>query len=58
MLRVGRQMGVFGSSEDGVVAEYFLHLKQIDARLDQMGGIAVAQAVRGNLFFKPQSTVT
>jgi hypothetical protein len=32
------------------MAENLLHLEQVDARFDQMSGIAVPQAVRGNLF--------
>ena len=50
---VGGEMGVVGGGEDGVVAQDFLHLQQIDAGLDQVRGIAVAQAVRGDLFFSP-----
>ena len=33
-----------------MVSEVFLHLDQIDASFDQVGCIAVAQAVRSNLF--------
>ena len=40
------QMGVAGGGENRVMAEVFLYLDQIDAGLDQVGGIAVAQAVR------------
>jgi hypothetical protein len=48
-------MGVFGGGQDGAVAENLLHFEQINAGFDQMGGIAVPQAVRGDLFFNPQS---
>lgn len=48
-------MGITGGGEDAVVTEDFLYLQQIDAGFDQMGGVAMAQTVRGNLFFKPQS---
>jgi len=40
------------------MAEDFLHLEQIDARFDQMGSVAVAQAVQGDLFFIPQAATT
>jgi hypothetical protein len=40
------------------MAEEFLHLDQINARLDQVRGIAVAKAVRGDLFFRPQVSMT
>ena len=52
------EMGVAQGREDGLVAEDFLHFQQVDARFNQMGGIAVAQAVRRNSFFKPQSRAT
>ena len=42
MFRGGCQVGVFGGSQDGVVAKDFLYLDQINARFDQMGGITVA----------------
>ena len=50
---VGGQVGVLGGGEDRVVAEDLLHLEQIDTGLDQMRGVAVAQAVRSDLFFSP-----
>jgi len=40
------------------MAEDFLYLEQIDARFDQMSGVAVAQAMQGDLFFIPQSATT
>ena len=43
-------MGVFGGGQDGAVTEDFLYLEQVDARFDQVGGIAVTKIVRGNLF--------
>jgi hypothetical protein len=59
-LKVGGvgQMGIAGGGQDAVVAEDFLDFQQVDTGFDQMGGIAVAQAVRGNLFFRPQSWAT
>jgi len=52
------QVGVANGGENRVMTEIFLYLDQIDAGLDQVGGIAVAQAVRCNLFFRPQATMT
>ena len=52
------EVGVAGSGEDGMVAEDLLDFQQIDALLDQVRGVAVAQAVRRDLFFKPQSAAT
>ena len=52
------EVGVAGGGEDRMVAEDLLYFEQIDALLDQVRGIAVAQAVRGDLFFKPQSAAT
>ena len=40
------------------MAEEFLYLDQIDTGLDQVGGIAVAQAVRRDVFFRPQAKTT
>ena len=40
------QMGIARGGQNGVMAEVFLYLDQIDAGLDQVGRIAVAQAVR------------
>ena len=58
MLSLISQMGIAGGGEDGMVAEEFLHLDQIDAGLDQMGGIAVPQAMGRNLFLRPQAATT
>ena len=58
MLGLVGQMGISGGGENGVVAEEFLYLDQIDTGLDQVGGIAVAQAVGRDVFFRPQATTT
>jgi len=55
---MGGQVGIFGRGQDRAMAEDFLYFEQIDARFDQMSGIAVAQAVQGDLFFIPQSATT
>lgn len=52
------QMGVTGSGQDTVVTENFLDFEQVYACFDQMGSITMAQTVRGNLFFIPQSWAT
>jgi len=52
------EMGVTEGGEDGLVAEDLLHFQQVDTCFNQMGGIAVAQAVWRNSFFKPQSWMT
>jgi hypothetical protein len=57
-VRASSQVGIAGSGQDTVVAEDFLHFQQIDTGFDQMRGVAVTEAVRGNLFFKPQSWAT
>ena len=50
VLRIGGEVGVTGGGQDRVMAEDLLHLKQIHTGLDQMGGIGMAQTVRGDLF--------
>ena len=40
------------------MTEDLLHLQQIDTGLDQMGGVTVAKAVRGDLFFNPHCAAT
>ena len=55
MLGLIGQMGIAGGGENGVMAEDLLHLDQIDTGLDQVRGIAVAQAVGRDLFFSPQA---
>lgn len=57
LVRIGGQVGVFGGGQDGAMAEDFLHFEQVNACFDQRGGVAVAQAVWGNLFI-PQSATT
>ena len=52
------EMGVTEGGENGLVPEDLLHFEQVDACFNQMGGVTVAQAVRRNSFFKPQSRVT
>ena len=52
------QVGIAGGGENGVMAEKLLHFDQIDTGFDQVGGIAVAQAVWRNLFFRPQDAIT
>ena len=51
MLGLVGEVGVAGGGEDAVVAEELLDFDQIDAGLDEMGGIAVTQAVGRDLFF-------
>ena len=58
LVGVAGQVGVAGGGQNAVVAQDLLHFQQVNARLDQMGGIAVAKAVRGDLFFRPQATAT
>ena len=58
MLGLVGQVGIADGGENGMMAEEFLHLDQVDAGLDQVGGIAVAQTVRGDLFFRPQLPIT
>lgn len=58
VLRVGGEVGVLGGSEDRVVAEAPLHIDEVNAGLDQIGGITVAKTVRGDLFFNPHSSAT
>lgn len=41
MVGVGCQVGVFGGAQEGAMTEDFLHRQQIDAGLDQMGGVGV-----------------
>ena len=44
--------------ENRMVAEDLLDFEEIDALFDQVRGVAVAQAVRGDLFFNPHSVAT
>ena len=52
------QVGVADGGEYRVVAEVFLDFDEVDARFDQVGCIAVAQAVRADVFFRPQAVTT
>ena len=58
MVGASGQASVFGGGQDGMVTEDFLYFEQVDARFDQMRGIAVTKAVRGDLFFIPHSAAT
>jgi len=53
-----RQAGVLAGRENIGMPQDFLHLLQADPSLNQMRGIAVTQAVRAELFFKPQLNAT
>jgi hypothetical protein len=55
---VAGQVGVAGGGENAVVAQNLLHFQQVNPGLDQVGCIAVAKAVGGDLFFSPQSMAT
>ena len=52
------EVGVTQGGEDGLVTENLLHFQQVNTRFDQVGGIAVAQTVWRDSFFKPQSWMT
>lgn len=52
------QTRVFGRGQYRGMAEYVLDLNQIDADFDQMGCIAMPQAVRGDVFFIPHAATT
>ena len=58
MLGLVRQVGVSRGGQNRVVSEDFLYLDQIDAGFDQVGRIAMAQAVRADVFFRPQARTT
>ncbi len=58
MCRMGCQMRVFAGCQDAAVTKNLLNLKQINACFNQVSGITVAQAMRGNLFFIPQASTT
>ena len=42
MLGLVGQVGIADGGENGMMAEEFLHLDQVDAGFDQVGGIAMA----------------
>ena len=58
VIGVAGQVGVAGRGENAVVAQNLLHLKQVNAGFNQVGCVAVAKAVRRDLFFSPQSMAT
>ena len=58
MLGLIRQMGVANRRENRVMAENALNLGELDARLDEVRGIGVTQAVWRNVFFSPQDSTT
>ena len=58
MLGLVGQVGVTDRGENGVMAEELLYLDQIDADLDQVGGIGVSKRVGRDLFFRPQDSTT
>ena len=45
VIGTGGEAGIAGGGQHGAVTEDFLYLEQVDTGLDQMRGIAVAQAV-------------
>ena len=53
-----RQVGVAVGGENAVVAQDVLNVLQADTGFDQVGCMAVAKAVGGDLFFRPQATAT
>jgi len=58
MLSLIGEVSVAGGSENAVMAEDLLDFDQIDTGFDQVGGVAVAQAVGRDLFFSPQWPMT
>ena len=58
MLGLIGQVGIAYRGEYRMMAEEFLYFDQVDTRFDQVCGIAVAQAVGGDLFFRPQAAIT
>jgi len=55
---VAGEMGIAAGGQNAVMTQDLLHLQQIDALLDQVGGVAVPQAVGRDVFFRPQSVAT
>lgn len=53
-----RQMRIANRSENRVMPENLLDLDELDAGLDQVSGIGMAQAMWGNLFFRLQDSTT
>ena len=58
ILGVLGEAGIAGGGENGMMAKKLLHLDQIDTGLDQVGCIAVAQAVGVDVFLRPMSATT
>ena len=58
MLGLIGQVGITNGGENRMMAEDLLYRDQVNAGFDQMRGVAVAQAVRGNLFFRPHDAMT
>jgi len=58
MLGLVGEVGVAGGGENAVMTEDLLDLDQIDTGFDQVGGVAVAQAVGRDLFFSPHAPIT
>ena len=58
LIGVAGQVGVAGRGENRVMTQNLLHFKQVNAGFNQVGGVAVAKAVRRDLFFSPQSMAT
>ncbi len=51
-------MRIFAGGHNAGMTKKILHILQADTGLDQMSGIAVSQAMRGNVFFIPQALTT
>ena len=51
-------MRVTGGGQDRMVTEDLLYLEKINPSFDQICGIAVAQAMRRDLFFIPHDATT
>ena len=58
MLGLVSQVSVAGGRENGLMTENLLDLDQVNASFDQVRGVAVAQAVWRDLFFRPQVSMT
>ena len=58
MLGLVGQVGIANGGQNGVMAENLLYLDQVDASFDQVRCVGVPQAVRGDLFFRPQVLIT
>jgi len=55
---MGSQVGISTGSQNTAMTKNLLNFKQINASFNQVRGITMAQAVRRNLFFKPQALTT